>query len=254
MSKIYVVGDLHGGLKALKQVLEKAPIQKQDTLIFLGDYVDGWSDSAATVSFLIQLEQEQNCIFIRGNHDDLVMQYLKGKEMSDKWLLHGGQSSKDGYALLSKQEKEAHIAFYERLHDYHIDSKNRMYCHAGFQNQNGPEAEWYSTAFYWDRTLWEMVCAMDANLRDGDLHYPKRLSLYSEIYIGHTPVTKIGATTPVQRANVWNIDTGAAFMGPVTIIDVETKEYWQSDPVWQLYAEEQGRNSSSYNDSLAQTL
>jgi len=250
MSKTYVVGDLHGGLLGLKQVLEKAPIKPEDTLIFLGDYVDGWSDSAATIEFLMQFKKEQKCIFIRGNHDDLVMQYLKGKEMSDNWVKHGGQSSKDGYAVLSQEEKEAHIAFYEGLHDYHIDSENRMYCHAGFQNQNGPEAEWYSTAFYWDRTLWEMVCAMDTSLKTGDLHYPKRLALYSEIYIGHTPVTKIGATIPVNRANVWNIDTGAAFMGPVTLIDVRTKEFWQSNPVWQLYSDEKGRNDVSYSNSI----
>jgi serine/threonine protein phosphatase 1 len=250
MSKTYVVGDLHGGLTALRQVLEKALLQAQDTLVFLGDYVDGWSDSTATIDFLIQLQEVQKCLFIRGNHDDLVLQYLQGKEMSEKWIKHGGQSSKDGYALLSTQEKEKHILFYKNLLDYHIDDANRMYCHAGFQNQNGPEAEWYSTAFYWDRTLWEMVCAMDKTLNPGDLHYPKRLALYSEIYIGHTPVTRLGETTPVQRANVWNIDTGAAFMGPVTLMDVETKEFWQSDPVWQLYPDETGRNPISYYDSL----
>ena len=147
---------------------------------------------------------------------------------------------------MSEAEKKEHIQFYESLRDYHIDTANRIYCHAGFQNQNGPEAEWYSTAFYWDRTLWEMACAMDPKLKPGDLHYPKRLTLFSEIYIGHTPVTKIGATTPVQRANVWNIDTGAAFMGPVTIIDVDTKQYWQSAPVWQLYPQEKGRNLEAY--------
>lgn len=249
-SKTYVVGDLHGGLLGLKQLLERVPVTPEDTLIFLGDYVDGWSDSAATIDFLIQLKEKQKCIFIRGNHDDLVMQYLLGKEMSDNWVKHGGQSSKDGYAQLSDKEKNKHIDFYKNLLDYHIDNSNRMYCHAGFQNQNGPEAEWYKTAFYWDRTLWEMVCAMDPNIKPGDLHYPKRLALYSEIYIGHTPVTKIGATTPVNRANVWNIDTGAAFTGPITIIDVVTKEYWQSDPLWQLYADEKGRNPLSFTDSI----
>ncbi len=249
MSRTLVIGDLHGGLKGLEQVMERAQIAANDHLIFLGDYVDGWSDSAATVSFLIALSRKQKCTFIRGNHDDLVHQFLLGKEMSENWIIHGGQSSKEGYALLCAEEKKQHIRFYEKLHDYHIDSDNRIFCHAGFQNQNGPEAEWYSTAFYWDRTLWEMVCAMDTNLKPGDLHYPKRLSLFSEIYIGHTPVTKIGATTPVQRANVWNIDTGAAFMGPVTILDVETKKYWQSTPVWQLYPDEVGRNQRSYQDS-----
>ncbi|HAH34085.1 MAG TPA: serine/threonine protein phosphatase, partial [Flavobacteriaceae bacterium] len=36
-----VIGDIHGGLKALQQVWKRAQISKEDTLIFLGDYVDG---------------------------------------------------------------------------------------------------------------------------------------------------------------------------------------------------------------------
>ncbi|PHK27906.1 metallophosphatase, partial [Nostoc linckia z16] len=71
---------------------------------------------------------------------------------------------------------------------------------------------------------------------------PKRFTLYKEIFIGHTPVTRIGQTVPVNMANVWNVDTGAAFKGPLTIMDADTKEYWQSDPVYNLYPEENGRN------------
>jgi serine/threonine protein phosphatase 1 len=41
---------------------------------------------------------------------------------------------------------------------------------------------------------------------------------------------------------VWNIDTGAAFYGPLTILDVDSKEYWQSEPLPQLYPNEKGRN------------
>jgi serine/threonine protein phosphatase 1 len=66
--------------------------------------------------------------------------------------------------------------------------------------------------------------------------------LYHEIYIGHTPVTKIGKTVPVHKACVWNMDTGAAFMGPLTIMDVDTKEFWQSDPLPEIYPNEKGRN------------
>jgi serine/threonine protein phosphatase 1 len=79
-------------------------------------------------------------------------------------------------------------------------------------------------------------------MKTDDLYYPKRLTLYNEIYIGHTPVTKIGETTPIQMANVWNVDTGAAFLGPLTILDVDTKEFWQSDPLPELYPNEKGRN------------
>ena len=51
-----VVGDIHSGLQALKQVLEKAAITEDDTIIFLGDYIDGWSEAVETVNYLIQLK------------------------------------------------------------------------------------------------------------------------------------------------------------------------------------------------------
>ena len=88
-----VVGDIHGGLKALEQVLEKVKVTKDDTLIFLGDYVDGWSDSAQVISFLIELKTSYNCIFIRGNHDDLCYTWLTQRTFYPEWVQHGGQAS-----------------------------------------------------------------------------------------------------------------------------------------------------------------
>ena len=48
-----VVGDIHGGLRGLKQVLERIEVKAEDKFIFLGDYVDGWSENAETISFLM---------------------------------------------------------------------------------------------------------------------------------------------------------------------------------------------------------
>ena len=95
---------------------------------------------------------------------------------------------------------------------------------------------------YWDRTLWEMACGLDPKMPMEHPRYPKRLTLFKEIYIGHTPVTKIGESEVVNCANIWNIDTAAAYKGPLTAIDVTTKSIYKSDPVWQLYPNESGRN------------
>lgn len=241
--RTFVIGDIHGGLKALKQVLQKVEFSTKDKFIFLGDYVDGWSQSAETVSFLINFSETFSCIFLRGNHDELLYDFLKHDKARKMWLQHGGESSIKSYASLSEKELEQHIRFFENLENYYIDSENRLYCHAGFTHHKGPEYEFYSNTVYWDRSLWEMVCAMDKNLSINDDKYPKRLQLFKEIYIGHTSTTRIGKTTPVNFASVWNIDTGAAFKGPLSIIDVDTKEFWQSDPVWELYPEETGRNT-----------
>ncbi len=113
---------------------------------------------------------------------------------------------------------------------------------SGFTNMNGIDYEYFPKLFYWDRTLWETALALDSGISKESLLYPKRLKLYQEIYIGHTPVTKIEQTVPMQKACVWNIDTGAAFKGPLTVLDVDSKEFWQSESLNELYFNERGRN------------
>ena len=242
MKRTLVIGDIHGGLKALIQVLEKANVTQNDTLIFLGDYVDGWSESPQVIDFLIDLSQNQSCIFIRGNHDELLLNWLESNRDNPMWKEHGGEATVLAYANVDESTKQKHIDFLKNLHNYYLDSNNRLFVHAGFTNLNGVTHEYFPKMFYWERTLWEMAVAMDQSIDSDHVLYPKRLKLYNEIYIGHTPVTKINKTTPVNYANVWNIDTGAAFLGPLSIFDVDTKEYWQSDPLPLLYPNEKGRN------------
>lgn len=242
MNRTLVIGDIHGGLKALHQIFEKAAVTSKDQLIFLGDYVDGWSQSPQVIDFLITLKKSNKCIFIRGNHDELLLKWLKGEGNNEMWYNHGGEATVLAYNKVSDTAKEKHIAFLETLEDYYLDHSNRLFVHAGFTNLNGVEYEYYPRMFYWERTLWETALSLDKSIKTDDFRYPKRFTLYKEIYIGHTPVTRIGATTPIQMANVWNIDTGAAFKGPLTILDIDTKEFWQSDPLNEIYSDEKGRN------------
>ena len=72
--------------------------------------------------------------------------------------------------------------------------------------------------------------------------YPKRLKLFNEIYIGHTPTIHFGSYEPMSAQNVWNIDTGACFYGKLSCIDIDTKEVFQSDVVQTFYPNEKGRN------------
>ena len=237
-----VIGDIHGGLRALHQIFERAKVTTNDQLIFLGDYVDGWSQSPEVLDFLISLNQQQNCIFIRGNHDDLLHSWLNESKDNELWYKHGGESTVLAYMDVKMGEKQSHVEFLKTLQNYHLDDRNRLFIHAGFTNLNGIDFEYFPKSFYWDRTLWETALALDKNMKTSDLSYPKRLLLYDEIYIGHTPVTRINQTIPIQKANVWNLDTGAAFKGPLTIMDIDTKEFWQSEPLPNLYPNEKGRN------------
>jgi serine/threonine protein phosphatase 1 len=237
----FVIGDIHGGLRALQQVLDKARPGADDTLVFLGDYVDGWSESAGVIDYLMQLEQQHHCIFIKGNHDAWCEVWLRSADTEHLWLVSGGAATIASYESYSDAQRLRHLNFLERMKMYYLDEQNRLFIHAGFTSMHGPKGERYETIFYWDRSLWEMALSINPALTPDDLFYPKRLKHFREIYIGHTPTTNYGISTPMNGGNVWNADTGAAFSGPLTIINADTKQFWQSDTVRQLYPGEAGR-------------
>lgn len=242
MKRTLAIGDIHGGFKALKQVLQRAKVTENDKLIFLGDYVDGWSESSQIIDFLIKLSQKQECIFIKGNHDAWAENWLLFGSEPPVWLANGGQTTVDSYSEYSLEELNVHLEFFQNMKNYYVDEENRLFIHAGYTSTDGPDVEMYTADSRWDRTLWETAVAMDKKLSENPDLYPKKLLLFKEIFIGHTHTLHLGITEPLRKSNVWNLDTGAAFTGALSIMDVDTKEFRQSDTLPHLYPEEKGRN------------
>ena len=242
MKRTLVIGDIHGGLKAIHQLFQEAKVTREDKLIFLGDYVDGWSESAGVIDYMIELNQTNDCIFIKGNHDVWCEIWLRTGEADKTWLQHGGIPTVNSYANMDDAQKMQHLHFLERMPYYCIDEANRLFIHAGFTSMHGPQKEFHNSNFSWDRTLWEMAITMDKRIKKDSLLFPKRLKLFSEIYIGHTPTLYYDVAEPMQGCNVWNLDTGAAFYGKLSMMDINTKQFWQSQPVHSLYPGEAGRN------------
>lgn len=231
-----VIGDIHGAYLALLQVMERAQVIPDDLLIFLGDYADRGKETPQVLDYLIALQQTHQVICLRGNHDALCCDFLLGKHMSQLWRSHGGKATEEAYKNYSKEDKQPHIDFLQSLKNYILDGENRLFLHAGFTDQGGVEQEFFVENFYWDRTLWELALETPEGLDPTDRYFPKRLSLYKEIYIGHTPTLRFGTDQPMMRHNVWNLDTGAGFNGRVTMMDIDTKIFWQSDPIPSLYS------------------
>jgi serine/threonine protein phosphatase 1 len=86
--------------------------------------------------------------------------------------------------------------------------------------------------FLWDRTLPHLA------LDDHQKNVSRRLTAYDEVYIGHTPIS---APSPIFASGVWLMDTGAGWSGVLSLMNIETKEVFSSDPVPSLYPEEKGR-------------
>jgi len=242
MHRTLVIGDIHGGYKALLQVFERAKVTTQDKLIFLGDYVDGWSQSAEVIEYLLELDKSHSCVFIKGNHDVWCQDWLKTNLPDRRWLIHGGAAAVESYFANKKIDRHKHLSFLNKMPFYAVDSQNNLYIHAGFTSVEGPKKEFNVNIYNWDRTLWEDALDFEEGLNQDVLQYPERMQLFNEIFIGHTPTINYNKDTPMLAGNVWNIDTGTAFTGKLTVLDVQSKAYWQSDKVMDLYPNEKGRN------------
>lgn len=257
--KTFVIGDIHGAHKALEQVLEKSKFnKKKDLLITLGDICDGWPFVRECVDILLTIPYR---IDIRGNHDDTFVDWLnKGihpfqwsqgalataksyARNSNRDISIMGDINSGGTTNLSRVEiPDDHIKFFEKQHYYYHD-KDRNYCfvHGGF-NRHELISEQDKSILLWDRDLF--MSAMSDNSRNDENRkkYPFRIKDgFEKIFIGHTSVTNWDINRPVFTDKVINLDTGAGFNGKLTIMNVDTLEYFQSDLVKTFYKNIKGR-------------
>ncbi|MDP3278976.1 MAG: metallophosphoesterase family protein [Deltaproteobacteria bacterium] len=74
VGRTFVIGDIHGELAMLDQLLGQFPeLEPEDTLLFLGDYVDRGPDSRGVVARVREIEAtaKHKVVALRGNHEDL---------------------------------------------------------------------------------------------------------------------------------------------------------------------------------------
>ena len=251
----FCIGDIHGGYLALKQVLEVVNFDyENDTLIALGDVTDGWPDVAESIEELMKIK---NLIYLKGNHDEWTERFLEwtlehGVKMSSNnqmWYMQGGKATYQSY--YDKPELvQKHLKFLRDAKLYYIDEENRIFMHAGFDPRVPLEEQYHlevgqkegeNATFYWDRQFWgHMIRIKETGATNpGD----KVWEQYNEIYIGHTPTINYETDgNPMNIGNVWNMDTGATYDGRLSLMNIDTKEIVQSDPVYTLYPDHMGRN------------
>ena len=79
--RTFAVGDIHGDLAALQILFQRLPeLTAEDTVVFLGDYVDRGPDSAGVVAWVRDLVARgpAKVVTLRGNHEDAWLQVVDG--------------------------------------------------------------------------------------------------------------------------------------------------------------------------------
>jgi serine/threonine protein phosphatase 1 len=233
--RTFVIGDIHGACRALVQCLERSGFDaRTDRLISLGDVSDGWPETFETVEALLRLPHH---VAIAGNHDLWTRDWFTHAAIAPGWLAQGGQATVDSYALASAAQLDAHRAFFRRQLPYFTDEAGGLFTHGGINPLYKLE-EHTVTDCAWNRKF--IVSVMQLHVAE----QPIPSYGYPAIYLGHTPLPLYSlGDKPLQMGTVWAMDTGAKAGFPLSILEVSTRDFWQSDPVAQLYPEHPAASS-----------
>jgi serine/threonine protein phosphatase 1 len=209
MQKIFVIGDIHGCFGQLCALMDKIPINfSRDQLIFIGDYIDRGSDSIEVVDYLIDLKKQlPGTIFLKGNHEDMLENYLDGSDRFT-YLLNGGQRTLDAYLNHPNNPggypvPSAHLQFFNSLHLYY-QTDDYIFVHAGLRKKVPLESQ-KKMDVLWIRD--EFIYS--------DFDFGKR------VIFGHTPFKE-----PLMQTNKIGIDTGAVYGNRLTCVQLPEIDFF----------------------------
>jgi len=211
--KVFAVGDIHGRVKALKEVLVAAKFDyKKDKLIIMGDVVDGGYHTYEVVEELLKIE---NKILVLGNHDVWFMDHIRSGWSGEVWISQGGKNTIESYKKNSLQIPVTHQDFFNRG-VYYYEQDNMLFVHGGI-NPDLPIEKQEQHTLLWDRSI---------------INYARnnRIGNWDKVFIGHTSTQNVsGDTDPIRLNNLYMTDCGAGWDGRLCLTNIHTGDSWLSE-------------------------
>lgn len=169
MEKVFVIGDIHGGVRLLEKILQFWN-EQEEQLVFLGDYVDRGPDSLKVVQKVMELTENSGAIALCGNHEQLFLKWLQYPEKLKDYYLNpkiGGINTVESFScatidyeniselaqfIKSKYYKE--IEYIKNL-DCYYHWNQYLFVHAGinpkvdnFKDSKEEDFMWIRDEFY----------------------------------------------------------------------------------------------------------
>ena len=220
----FVIGDVHGRLWLLKQLIEESGIDtKNDKIVFLGDLIDRGENSPGVVEYVLKLQtQNPNVITLRGNHEQMLMDFVDSADMGwlhpsnggNKTLAQYGSPLEDMSSFTNIRIPAHHLDYFRSTILFHEDEK-AIYVHAGLTPGVHPSQD----------TAHNLLWSRSQEFYDS---YDGKLCIF-----GHTPTRYIRSGELLNEHAVFvgkqaiGIDTGYRDDDPLSCIRVDDLTVYQ---------------------------
>lgn len=223
---VYAIGDIHGHLDLLLEahalIADDMARYGAGQVVHVGDLVDRGADSRGVIDWLMAgIETGNDWVVLKGNHDRMFWQFMEDPARSDPGLrselswLHpriGGAETLASYGVRSPADRrmfavhedalaavpQTHRDFMAGLPAMHL-RPGLIFVHAGIA-PGVPLAQQSENNLLWIRDRF-----LDDRRDHGAL-----------VVHGHTAID-----LPTHYGNRLNIDSGAAYGGPLTAVVIE---------------------------------
>jgi len=241
MRRTIAIGDIHGKVIPLQSLINWINPTKDDTIVFLGDYVDRGESSKDVIQTIIDLKEQTNVIAIRGNHEEMMLQGLQLFDLNSVdyhsnggyndeliqqfakhnqwWFRHGGEQTIESYDGEYANIPDSHREFLNSTLDYH-ETSNHIFTHANIDILKPNLAENDNQWLRWTRC------------HDGYPGKDWRHITNRTVFVGHTPQRQ--TKRPLFYRGMTCIDTGCGYSGGysggvLTAINCDSNQYIQAD-------------------------
>ncbi|GGZ42422.1 hypothetical protein GCM10007049_39380 [Echinicola pacifica] len=186
--QLFFIGDVHGCYHTFEALLEHWN-PETEYLVQVGDLIDRGNFPVEVIRRVQEIQQKypENASFIRGNHEQMLIDHLENGKIGGTWLFNGGQKTMDEF----------------KKHDIDLDSLLPWLRNSPLKWENDHIFASHAGISKADCNVY------DVHHPDGILWNRKKLKKIPKIQvIGHTPQAdgKASFTTASQH---WNVDTGA---------------------------------------------
>lgn len=213
MGKIFAIGDIHGCISELDRLVAQLDIDAwDDTLVFIGDYIDRGPDPKEVIDYIIDIRRSiRNVVCLSGNHEDMFLNYCLDRRDEELYMSNGGMRTLASYGFTREGTEElilpeSHREFFTSLQTYH-ETEDYIFVHAGLRpgiplhRQDREDLLWIRFEFI-----------------NSSYDFGKTV-----IY-GHTPIS---LNKPLIDKNKIDIDTGAVYGGKLTCIELPEVKIYQ---------------------------